>query len=165
MKGLLLHAKAIKDAALQGKVNKIHLKTIKKEYTQIIKSYKGHEMLNQPQPNGKRGRKKKTKSLRLLEVFEHKKEQILQFIENPIVPFDKNLAERDLRMIKLKQKISGCLRTFHGAETFCRLRSYISTVRKQQQNIMSALKAAINGKPIIFAQNSYAITGLSIKRL
>jgi transposase len=148
MKELLLGAKSIKEAGL---LDKTHLKTINKKYDKIIKAYKKPEMLGQPPPEQKRGRKKKTKSLRLLEVFEQRKEQVLHFITNPAVPFDNNLAERDLRMIKLKQKISGCFRTFQGCETFCRIRSYISTARKQHQNIMAALKAAINGNPISFA--------------
>lgn len=148
MKELLLGAKSIKEAGL---LNKTHLKTINKKYDRIIKAYKKPEMLGQPPPEQKRGRKKKTKSLRLLEVFEQRKEQVLHFITNPAVPFDNNLAERDLRMIKLKQKISGCFRTFQGCEIFCRIRSYISTAKKQHQNIMAALKAAINGNPISFA--------------
>jgi len=148
MKELLLHAKTVKDTGL---LKGIHLKTIKSEYDKIIRANKRTEISEQPPPSLQRGRKKKTKSFRLLEVFEQRKEQILQFIENPIVPFDNNLAERDLRMIKLKQKISGCFRTFQGAETFCRIRSYISTARKQNQNIMAALKVAITGKPVIFA--------------
>jgi transposase len=95
---------------------------------------------------GKRGRKAKNKSLRLLHVFRDKKEEILLFLKNKAIPFDNNLAERDLRMIKLKQKISGCFRSKHGAEIFCATRSYISTVRKQGYPVWEAIKQAIKGK-------------------
>ena len=95
---------------------------------------------------GKRGRKPKNKSLRLLHVFRDKKEQILLFLKNKVIPFDNNLAERDLRMIKLKQKISGCFRSKHGAEIFCAIRSYISTIRKQDYPVWEAIKQALTGK-------------------
>ena len=75
----------------------------------------------------KRGRKAKNKSLRLIHVFRDKKEEILLFLKNKSIPFDNNLAERDLRMIKLKQKISGCFRSKYGAEIFCVIRSYIGS--------------------------------------
>ena len=65
------------------------------------------------------------------------------------VPFDNNLAERDVRMIKVKQKISGTFRTRSGAETFCDIRSYISTVRKQGENVIQAIFDALNGQPFI----------------
>lgn len=97
----------------------------------------------------KRGRKRKSKSWRLLEVFMHHREKVLRFINNKDTPFDNNLAERDLRMVKLKQKISGCFRTHHGAEVFCRIRSYISTIRKQGYNVLDALEQALMGKPIL----------------
>ena len=96
--------------------------------------------------HGKRGRNAKNKSLRLLHVFRDKKEQILLFLRNKAIPFDNNLAERDLRMIKLKQKISGCFRTEHGAEIFCAIRSYISTIRKQDYPVWEAIKQALTGK-------------------
>lgn len=96
----------------------------------------------------KRGRIKKTKSLLLLNAFINKKEDILQFIHNQDVPFDNNLAERDLRMVKLKQKISGCFRTLNGAIIFCRIRSYISTTRKQGHKVLEAIKLVLNGNPI-----------------
>lgn len=94
----------------------------------------------------KRGRKAKNKSLRLLHVFKNKKKEILLFLRNKDVPFDNNLAERDLRMIKLKQKISGCFRSKLGAEIFCRIRSYISTIRKQGYLVWQAIKQALTGK-------------------
>ena len=100
----------------------------------------------------KRGRKAKSKSLRLLEVFINHREKVLRFVHNKDTPFDNNLAERDLRMIKLKQKISGCFRSRHGAEVFCRIRSYISTVRKQGYGVLNAIEQALSGNPIIVYQ-------------
>jgi transposase len=86
----------------------------------------------------------------LLEVFRDKKDRVLRFVYDPSFPFDNNMAERDLRMIKLKQKISGTFRTKKGGQIFCRIRGYLSTVRKHGYNIMDALKLAITGNPVDF---------------
>jgi len=65
------------------------------------------------------------------------------------IPFDNNLAERDIRMVKLQQKISGIFRTDQGAKSFCRTRAYISTVKKIGINVLEALNDAINGYAFI----------------
>jgi transposase len=65
------------------------------------------------------------------------------------VPFTNNQAEQDIRMIKVRQKISGCFRTLGGAQVFCRVRSYLSTCRKQGHNLWEAIQKAINSAPFI----------------
>jgi Transposase IS66 family len=78
-----------------------------------------------------------------------KRGKILLFMRDFKVPFNNNRAERDLRMLKVKQKVSGCFRTEKGAEEFCRLRSYISTMKKQGHSVMETIRSVFAGKPLM----------------
>jgi len=80
-----------------------------------------------------------------------KREHILLFMTDFRVPFDNNQAEHDLRMLKVKQKVSGCFRTEKGAEEFCRMRSYISTMKKQGHSMMDSIKSVFAGTIMISA--------------
>lgn len=98
---------------------------------------------------GQRGRSKQSKARNLLLRLQQRQTEVLRFMTDWRVPFDNNLAERDLRMMKVQQKISGGFRAVTGAEAFCRIRSYISTVRKHGINVLAALEQVFTGNPFL----------------
>ncbi len=101
---------------------------------------------------GKRGRLKRSKSRNLLERFMKFEEDVLRFMDNKIVPFTNNQGERDIRMTKVHQKISGCFRSMKGAKIFCRVRGYLSTCRKQGMSSSEALALLFNEELPAFAK-------------
>lgn len=126
------------------------VKGFEKSYCRILS--KGFDANPLPDTRGqpkRRGRKKKTRARNLLERLGDHQGKVLAFTRDFSVPFDNNLAERDLRMAKVKQKISGTFRSKEGAHDFCRIRGYISTARKNSVPVIGALADVFEGKPFV----------------
>ena len=99
------------------------------------------------EPIAKRGRKKQSKAKNLLDRCQKYQKEILSFMDDFTIPFSNNQAERDIRMMKLQQKISGTFRSEDGAANFCRVRGYISTVKKHNLPVLTSLVRAFKGAP------------------
>src|SRR5659263_667577 len=97
----------------------------------------------------KRGKKKQSTAKNLLDRFNGYKDDILRFMHDFEVPFENNQAERDVRMMKVQQKISGTFRSTQGAASFCRIRGYISTVKKNKLSVIDAITDVFSGKAFI----------------
>lgn len=152
MKALLLEIKtAVDDAkrhgqtALPGQTQA----AFSRRYDEIVSREVEADASESVPERGKRGRRKQSKSKNLLDRLSRYKEETLCFMTDFAVPFDNNLAERDLRMMKVQQKVSGCFRTQQGAKDFCRIRSYLSTMKKQGHNLLDALRSVFAGTPLV----------------
>jgi transposase len=97
---------------------------------------------------GQRGRVKQTPARNLLERLTLHQDAVLAFLDDLTIPFDNNQAERDLRGLKMQQKVSGCFRSDPGAAAFARLRGYLSTLRKQGRALLPALQTVFAGQPL-----------------
>jgi transposase len=100
---------------------------------------------------GKPGKRKQSKAKNLLDRLKHT-HAVLAYLRDVSIPYDNNQAERDLRMLKVKQKISGCFRKENEAQMFARIRSYISTAKKQHLSVMEVLKESITSEPRLIPQ-------------
>jgi transposase len=125
---------------------------MEQEYIRLLQQgLAEHPPRNEPPPDKapKRGRTAQSHEYNLLQRLHHWASAVLRFWYDPRVPFDNNQAERDIRMLKVQHNVSGCFRTFAGAEMFCRIRSYCSTVAKQGCNRLEQLVLALNGNPFL----------------
>jgi uncharacterized coiled-coil protein SlyX len=157
MKKLLLEIKAAVSTAGEAGKKRLAVRQKKEflgQYDRIVaEAGKLYEPLQRKKGRTKTRRKKespiKAAARRLIHRLLSKRDKILLFMRDFKVPFDNNQAERDLRMLKVKQKISGCFRTEKGAAEFCRLRSYVSTMKKQGHSVMETIKSVYAGKSIM----------------
>lgn len=144
MIGLLLEAKGLKEREQAGgrRVGAKTLERLQNRYFGILEE--GYAVNPEPQRRpGQRGRIKRGKALNLLERFSERHEEVMAFLIHDL-PFDNNEAERDLRMMKTKQKISGCFRSRPHAVAFANLRSIIASARKQAVNVLDILRATLS---------------------
>lgn len=145
MKQLLLEIKdAVDMAKLQFNSKSLEssvLEGFEKRYEEILlEGCKANPPPKVENEKRKRGRVKKTEPLNLLDRLRDYSKETLAFMYDFDVPFDNNLSERDIRMMKLRLKISGTFRNKFGADMFCRIRGFISTVKKQGINVLDAIE-------------------------
>ena len=121
-----------------------------KRYERIVEAGYAQNPVAGPSPGPmRRGRRKQSKARNLLDRFRDHPDGILAFMRDFSIPFDNNLSERDLRMMKLRQKISGTFRNFEALVDFCRIRGYVSTARKNGLNALDALRRVFLGNPFV----------------
>lgn len=143
MIGLLLEGKQSVERAKQAGKTHLAAGTVR-EYTCRYEAIIAAGMKANPPPTraqgpAKRGRLKRSTARNLLDRLAQRRKETLRYLRDFRVPFDNNLAERDIRMMRVQQKVSGTFRSYAGALSFCRIRSYISTLRKQGKSVIDAL--------------------------
>jgi len=150
MRGLLMEIKA---AAAQARargaaqLEPAQIQAFRARYDALLRE--GQAAHPPSPPTGRAGRQKQSPARNLVMRLQKHADPVLAFMYDLAVPFDNNLAERDLRMLKTQQKISGGFRSRGGADIFCRIRSYISTMRKQCLPLMEALRSVFSQTPLL----------------
>jgi transposase len=154
-KAMIDHLLAIKEAVATASATgllalpPVDQERFLKDYERIVQAGYAQNPVAAPTGPKRRGRRKQGKARNLLDRFRDHPGEILAFMRDFAVPFDNNQSERDLRMMKLRQKISGTFRSFQALVNFCRIRSYISTARKNGVNALDALQRVFLGNPFV----------------
>jgi len=149
---LLLEAKELCEATFDNCLaeDSVELASISLQYDALLA--KGFAQ-DRPPPTKtgkkKRGRPKQSKAKNMLDRLRDFKPEVLAFLTHPLIPFDNNQGERDIRMAKLKQKISGCFRGAEGGKVFARIRGYVSTLRKNSMNILEGIESTFTPSPTL----------------
>jgi transposase len=152
LQGLLIEMKqAVEAAKAAGKaaLTKTMLRSFLKRYDALLKQGETANPPLPPEAVPRRGRKKQTPARNLLDRLRRHQEETLAFLLDFAVPFDNNRAEREIRMMKVQQKVSGGFRSQEGAQAFCRIRGYLASARKQSHNVLLALHTLFLGQPLI----------------
>jgi len=153
MKDLLVEIKARVDTARdQGETRfdpTVHAAFVARYRAIVAEGYAANPPPDPVTGPKTRGRPKHSKAHNLLDRLNRDEHAVLAFMTDWRVPVDNNQAERDLRMIKVQQKVSGCVRSPTGPVVFCRLRGYLSTLKKQGQAVLPALQRVFAGHPLL----------------
>ena len=144
----LCRAKDQADAAklAQRPLARTPLSGLRHQYESILTQDERDNTLRARTQPKQRGRIKQSPAVNLLPRLRQHADDVLRFLADLRVPFDNNPTERDIRMPKLKQKTSGCFRTITGAESFCTIRAYFATLRKQGRDVFHPLTLAFQGQ-------------------
>jgi hypothetical protein len=148
MAELLVDAKLVADRARAAGAGRVDDEVRARLHARYQRLLADGQAANPPPPASgrRRGRAPRSPAARLLARLDAHRDEVLRLLDDTRVPFDNNQAERDLRMVKLQQKISGCWRTLAGAEAFLALRSYLSTARKHGMNPLAVLWQLFQGQ-------------------
>ncbi len=152
MKDLLLDIKATVDqtqAEGRSSLDPLEVQDWKTQYGAVLAEGYQANPPDPPATSRKKRRRKQSAARNLLDRLATHQDAVLAFLDNFAVPFDNSQAERDLRMVKVQQKVSGCFRSLVGAVAFCRIRGYLSTLRKQSMPLLTALEQALVGHPLL----------------
>jgi transposase len=151
LKALLLEMKAATDEArTQGRptLHPVEIEDWQAQFVALLAQADATTPTAQAPP-GTQGRAKQSAARNLLDRLLDNQQAVLAFLHRLIVPFDNNQAERDVRMVKVQQKVSGSFRSEAGARAFCRIRGYLSTLRKQGVDLLASLEATLRGHPLL----------------